>query len=57
MAMPCAWCTSTDTMAGFDMYQCLECGRYTHAAGEKTVATSQANEDITVADVEAEGTP
>jgi hypothetical protein len=49
----CAWCGSFDTQQGFDQATCLDCGRFTTADGAKTVATSQANEGVTVADVAA----
>lgn len=47
----CAWCGSVDTQQGFDMAQCLECGKFTATDGTKTVATSQSNEGVTVKDV------
>ena len=50
----CAWCGSLDTQQGFDQATCLDCGQQTASDGTKTVATSQANEGITVEDVEAE---
>lgn len=51
MAFKCAWCGSPDTMAGFDQSMCLSCGRFTTTAGDRTVATSEANEGVTVADL------
>lgn len=50
----CAWCGSTDTQQGFDQATCLTCGKATSATGDKTVPTSQANEGVTVKDVEKE---
>lgn len=40
MAQICAHCGSSDTEAGFDRYQCLACGGYTHYSGTPTVPTS-----------------
>lgn len=51
MAFVCSWCGSTDTMPGFDQAQCLNCGRFTTAEGDKTVPTSEANEGVTVDDL------
>lgn len=52
MAAVCAWCNSTDTQEGFDQRQCLSCGGFTTAAGERAVATSESNEGVTVEDKE-----
>ena len=52
MARHCAWCDGTDTQEGFDQRQCLECGRLTTVSGERTVASSEANEGVTVEDQE-----
>lgn len=48
----CAWCGSADTAAGFDLVQCLACGLHTTMTGERAVPTSQANEGVTVDDIE-----
>lgn len=51
-SVKCAWCSSLNTQGGFDQVTCLDCGLQTHADGSKTVPTSQANEGVTVKDVE-----
>lgn len=40
MAQTCAHCGSADTQAGFDRFQCVTCGGYTHVSGVATVPTS-----------------
>lgn len=35
MAFKCAWCRSVNTVAGFILHQCLDCGKHTHADGTK----------------------
>lgn len=47
----CAWCKSPNTQAGFTMVQCLDCGLFTNFDGTRTVASSEQNEGVTVADI------
>jgi hypothetical protein len=51
MAAICTWCKSASTVAGFDQFQCLDCGRVSTYEGERTVTTSEANEGIEVSDL------
>lgn len=53
-ATHCAWCNSVDTQAAFDLWQCLACGKHTTFTGARAVPASQANEGVTVADLEAD---
>lgn len=50
----CAWCASMSTQQGFDQATCLDCGKFTAADGSKTVASSQAEEGVTVKQIEKE---
>lgn len=44
MAAHCAWCSGTDLMAGADLSQCPDCGKFTTADGAKALPTSESNE-------------
>lgn len=50
----CAWCGGMSTQQGFDQATCLDCGKFTAADGSKTVASSQAEEGVTVKQIEKE---
>lgn len=51
MAAICKWCGAADTVAAFDMYECLVCGNHTTFDGEKAVPASLATEGVTVDDI------
>lgn len=53
MALPhCAWCVAPDTQAAFDLIQCLACAKHSTFDGQRAVPASQANEGVTVTDLE-----
>jgi hypothetical protein len=49
--MICKWCGAADTVAAFDMYECLVCGNHTTFTGDKTVPASLATEGVGVEDI------